>query len=160
MTNREKAIEQVKQIDDDTIYEWQVLAHTGHTSRWVEVYPDGYVVETEEADDSTTHWIDYPKKEVYSVHGICHSNSRYCDCIACTIINRYNDYLCGELEKKEFEEKFGFDPDSLQNEPFLKTLDDCEMIIDPEEIRIEMIESIRSIYNGYFDDEEEVEEEE
>lgn len=75
-------------------------SHRSHTHQWVEVYPDGTVCETEEVDDNTGHYLEYPNRPVATLLEIASSSSGYCDCDVCCAIKWYEDH---ELATSEWD---------------------------------------------------------
>lgn len=148
-TIREKAKENVQNLDYDTLNDWAVSAHTSRTHRWVEVHPDGDVSETEEADNNTTHWVDYPNKEVASIYEISAESCEPCNCDICCLYQDYEDgdkeeFLCGHSEE---------DWEYCQENTLEQALRDNDSLKSASDIRDEMLDNIDEIYYGYFDDE-------
>lgn len=152
MTIREQVKQIIANYDDDKLEQMLVKQHTGTTHEWIEVYPDGDVHEAEEADDNTTHWIEYPKKAVATLYDICHPNDCQCDCDDCTMYERFE-----EMTKEEFIDRY--DEDVWE---YCNTTSYEESIIDTnhdngiyaDDVRQWMLDNLGEIEQGYFDDEE------
>lgn len=150
-TIREQAKENVHKLSNDTLNDWAVSEHTSNTHRWVEVHPDGQVSETEEADNNSSHWIDYPNKEVASIYEISTASCEPCNCDICCMYRHYED--C-DGDKEEFlyshsEE----DLEYCQENTLEQALRDNDSLKSASDIRDEMLDAIDEIYYGYFDDE-------
>ncbi len=148
-TIREKAKENVQELSYETLHDWAVSEHTSRTHRWVEVHPDGDVSETEEADNNTTHWVDYPNKEVASIYEISAESCEPCNCDICCLYQDYEDgdkeeFLCGHSEE---------DWEYCQENTLEQALRDNDSLKSASDIRDEMLDNIDEIYYGYFDDE-------
>lgn len=148
---RRKAIEFVENMDDNDLRDMVVRGHDMRTHQWVECFPDGSVSETEEADNNTTHWIDYPNKAVATIYSICRAGCG-CNCDICTM---YSDF--GSMEKDEFVERYSEDDWDYCND---NSLDEAILEykrnndgLSGEDIREQMIDAIEEIEHGYFDDE-------
>lgn len=150
-TIREKAKAYVESLDYKTLNDWAIKDHTSQTHMWVQVYPDGQVSETEEADNNTTHWIDYPDKEVLSVYEISTASCEPCNCDICCMYRHYED--C-DGDKEEFLYSHSEDDwDYCQENTLEQALRDCDYLKSTSDIREEMLDAIDEIYYGYFDDE-------
>lgn len=154
-TNREKAIEYVNAMDIDMLDGMVVRRHDGSTHQWVECFPDGTVSETEEADNRTTHWINYSDKEVANIYDICKESAEHCNCDVCTMYEDFED-----MDKDEFIERYSEDDWDYCNENSRE-----EAILNFEsdngglsgvDIREQMVDGIKGIEYGYFYDEDEV----
>lgn len=145
----------------DAVYEWDVYdlddmvvrAHDMSTHQWVECEPDGDVHETEEVDNNTSHWIDYPNKEVACIYTICQERAGVCNCDICTMYRHFED-----MDKEEFIERYSEDDWNYCNE---HSLDDAILDfehendgLNREDIREQMVDAIKGIEYGYFDDED------
>ena len=150
-TLRQKAIDFVNNMTDDEFDRLVVLGHDTHSHNWMEVYPNGNVHEAEEADNNTTHWIEYPKKSVASIYNIHNECAEACNCDICTMYRRFNDD-----EKESFIEDYGQEEWDYCNQN-----NQMEAILDHEhdngfygdDIREQMVSAIKDIEYGYFDDE-------
>lgn len=157
MTNREKAIQYVKELDDDFFSDLIVRSHNNQTHKWIEVYPNGNVHETEEADNNTSHWVEYPKKEVECIYDIHQESCEACSCDTCYEYRNFE-----ELSKEEFIEEYSEEAWNYWQKYGLESalLDVAhDNGVYEEDIRDEIIRNIENIYHGYFDDEDDAEEE-
>ena len=152
-TNREKAIEHVNAMDIDELNDMVVRTHGALTHQWVEVYPNGTVHETEEPDNNTSHWIDYPNKAVCNIYDIRRESAQSCNCDICTM---YDDF--DNMDKDEFIERYSKEEWEYCN---VVSFDDAILEAErdndgltAEDIREQMISAIEKIEHGYFDDEE------
>ena len=151
-TFREKAIEYVNKMTDEELDRLIIMGHDTHSCKWIEVYPNGTVHETEEADNNTSHYIQYPNKEVASIYMIHRECAEACNCEICTMF-RWFEYE----SKEEFIERYSENDWNYCNNKKLE-----EAILDQEhenglysdDIREQMITAIEDIEYGYFDDEE------
>lgn len=145
----------------DTVYEWDVddlngmvvRAHSANSHEWVECMPDGTVHDTEEADNNSSHWIDYPNKAVASIYEICAASGAACDCDICTMYRHFED-----MDKDEFIVFYSEEDWNYCNE---NSLDDAILDFERENdgltgeaIREQMIDAIKEIEYGYFEDED------
>lgn len=153
-TLRENAIQQVKDMEYDYLRSLVIKSHDTNSHKWMEVTPDGNVHETEEADNNTTHWIDYPNKEVATIFNINNESCEACNCDICVM------YRHAEDGKEAFIEDYGHTEEEWDycNET---SLDDAILEferdndgLDGESIREQMIDAIEEIDYGYFDDEQ------
>lgn len=153
-TLRENAIQQVKDMEYDYLRSLVTKSHDTNSHKWMEVTPDGNVHETEEADNNTTHWIDYPNKEVATIFNINNESCEACNCDICVM------YRHAEDGKEAFIEDYGHTEEEWDycNET---SLDDAILEferdndgLDGESIREQMIDAIEEIDYGYFDDEQ------
>lgn len=149
---RHKAIAFVEEMTDDELDDMVVRSHDGTTHQWMEVEPDGTVHETEEIDNNTTHWIDYPTNEVPSIYNICSESAEACSCDICTMYRHFED-----MDKEEFIESYSEEDWDYCNET---SLDDAILEFERdnggltgEDIREQMITAIEELEYGYFDDE-------
>lgn len=153
-TNREKAIEYINVMDVYDLNFLVVRAHDMRTHQWVECEPDGDIHEAEEVDNNTLHWIDYPNKEVAKIYDICQESAEPCNCDICTMYRDSED-----MGKEEFVEHYSEDDWNYCNETSLNdAILDFERENDgrtAEGIREQMIDAIKEIEYGYFDDEDE-----
>lgn len=140
-------------MDIDELNDMVVRSHDMSTHQWVECMPNGTVHETEEADNNTSHWIDYPNKEVAAIYNICSASGEACNCDICTMYRHFED-----MDKEEFIERYSEDDWNYCNET---SLDDAILDFERnnggltgEDIREQMIAAIEKIEHGYFDDEE------
>ena len=148
-TIREQAKDFVNGLDYDTVNEWTIAQHSSMTHMWVQVYPDGQVSETEEADNNTTHWIDYPDKQVASIYEISRATAEPCGCDICTMYRHFE-----EEDKEDFIAMYGEEDWEYCNEtPYEEALRDCDMLKRNSDILHEMLDAIDNIDYGYFDDE-------
>lgn len=150
---RQRALDTVYEWDVDDLDDMVVRAHDMHTHQWVECEPDGTVHETEEADNNTSHWIDYPNKEVASIYEICQESAEHCNCEICTMYRWFADE-----DEEEFIERYSEEDWNYCNE---NSLDDAILDFERENdgltgeaIREQMIDAIKEIEYGYFDDED------
>ena len=156
---RRKAIEYVVEgMSDDELNDMVVRSHDRTTHQWMECYPDGSVSETEEVDNNTTHWIDYPNKAVAAIYNICSESAESCSCDICTMYRHFED-----MDKDEIIERYSEEDWDYCN---ATSLDDAILEFESEngglageDIREQMITAIEGIEYGYFDDEEEGEDE-
>ena len=150
-TMRQKAIDFVNNMSDEELDRLLVCGHDTNSHKWVEVYPNGDVNETEEADNNTTHWIDYPKKQVACIFNICYESAESCNCPVCRL---YNDFET--LNHNAFYELY-----SEKDWDYCNEHSRFDSIIDSEHdegnysesIREQMLEAISEIEYGYFNDE-------
>lgn len=152
-TLRENLKNSLTSISDSIIQDWWVDKHTACSCKWVEVYPNGTWAVTEEVSANTTHWLDYPNKQIESIYHICDSSSQYCDCWVCTL-NR--DYDNEEMTDEEFEQEYEFTRESIKDDSFKQLVADYYHNKDVYEcqVRDELINAVDNIEYGYFDDEE------
>ena len=151
MKLREKAIESVRQISDNQLKQVLIDSHLCMNHKWVCVYPDGSISETEEADNNTTHWVSYPEKEVVNIYTISTATCEPCNCDICVEFRHFE-----RLDKQEFIEAYGEDEWNYCNETELENaiLEYCrDNGISQYDIVDEMIDNIEGIEYGYFDDE-------
>lgn len=149
---RRKAIEYVEEMADEDLNDMVVRAHDMSTHQWVECEPDGTVHGTEEVDNNTTHWIDYPNEIVACIYEICSASGGACNCDTCTMYKHFND-----MDKDEFVERYSEEDWNYCNE---HSLDDAILDFEREndgltgeDIRKQMIDAIEDIEHGYFEDE-------
>ena len=150
-TMRQKAIDYVNGLTDEQLDRLLICGHDTNSHKWIEVYPDGTVNEAEEADNRTSHYINYPDKPVATIYNINDECAEACNCDVCTMYRRFLD-----CDKEEFIEDYGQDDYDYCNE---NTQD--EAILDHEhengnygeDIRTQMLDAINEIEHGYFDDE-------
>lgn len=150
-TLRQKAIEFVNNMTDEELDRLIVMGHDTHSQKWMEVYPNGNVHETEEADNNTSHYISYPDKEVAGIYEIHSQCAEACNCDVCVMYRWFENE-----DKEDFIERYSEDDWNYCNE---NTLHDA--ILDCEHdngnyadgIREQMIAAIEDIEHGYFDDE-------
>ena len=152
-TNREKAIEYVNAMDIDNLEDMVVRTHGNLTHQWVEVYPNGIVHETEEPDNNTSHWIDYPNKAVANIYDICRESAEPCNCDICTMYRDFED-----MDKEDFiecysEEDWDYCNENSREEAILNFESDNGGL-SGEDIREQMVDAIKGIEYGYFDDED------
>ncbi len=149
MNNRQLAIKQVNEMDDDYFWELIVRGHETESCEWIEVNPSGHVHETSESDNYTRHFIEYPDKEVadiFTIHIDC--AEAYCRCDLCMMYQNFRN-----MPKEEFIDSYSEDEYEYVSITSLE-----EAILDMSEIscdnvRSEIIENIEKIAYGYFDDE-------
>lgn len=150
---RQRALDAVYEWDVDDLDDMVVRAHDMSTHQWVECEPDGDVHETEEADNNTSHWIDYPHKQVATIYEICEESAGGCNCDICTMYEHFAD-----MDKDEFIEKY-----SKEEWEYCNVVSFDDAILEAERdnggrtaegIREQMIDAIKEIEYGYFDDEE------
>lgn len=149
-TIRQQAIEFVKKLDDEVLKNMLISSHTSTTHQWMQVYPDGSVSKTEEADNNTRHYVSYPDKEVANIYNISNANCG-CNCDICTLYNHFES-----LTKEEF-----LDIHNEDDFDYCNTYTREEAIYDyctengayPEDIREQMLYAINEIEYGYFEDE-------
>lgn len=150
---RRKAIEYVEEMSDEELDDMVVRSHDMSTHQWVECEPDGTVHETEEADNNTSHWIDYPNEEVATIYEICRESAGRCNCDTCTMYRHFADY-----DKDEFVDRYSEDDwDYCNNTKLEEAILDYERENDGltgEGIREQMMDAIEEIEYGYFDDED------
>lgn len=148
-TIREQVKREIENYKYESLVRFLVKQHTSCTHQWLQVYPDGKICETEEADDYTSHYISYPDKEVACLYDIALSNACYCDCDTC---KQYSDI--DELDKEDFVYTWGEDIyEYCLHEPFEQGLiDECPAGWHLDMIK-EMLETLNDIPYGYFDDE-------
>ena len=154
-TIRQNAIQQVKDMEQSYLEKLVVKSHDTHSHKWMEVTPDGRVRETEEADNNTTHWIDYPNKEVASIYNISNESCEACNCDICTMYRHAEDGKDAFIEDYgHTEEEWAYCNETSQDD----AIDNYELDnggLDGEGIREQMIEAIEEIKYGYFNDEDE-----
>ena len=150
---RQRALDAVHDWDDDELDDMIVRFHTNYTHQWVECYPDGTVSETEEADNNTTHWVKYPKKAVASIYNICDAGGSCCDCDICTMYRHFEDMDKEEFIESYSEEDWDYCNENSREEAILVFERDNDGL-SSEGIREQMIDAIKEIEYGYFDDEE------
>lgn len=150
---RQRALDAVYEWDVDELNDMIVRSHGANSHKWVECMPDGTVHETEEADNNTSHWLDYPNKEVATIYEICQERAGYCNCDICTMYRWFADE-----DKEEFIERYSEEDWNYCNETSLSdAILDFERENDGltgEAIREQMIDAIEEIEYGYFDDED------
>lgn len=144
----------IEEIAGTNHKEWCVQSHRSHTHQWVEVYPDGTVCETEEADDNTGHYLEYPNRPVATLLEIASSSSGYCDCDVCCAIKRYEEYLRNEMDAEEFNQLTGYDAAEFDEYSLHDLYEDHELATSEWDYVEEMLDALESIEYGYFDDEE------
>ncbi len=152
MKTREKAINAINNLDADVLKEYLIGSHSTRSHRWVEVEPDGEVHQTEECDNYSTHWIDYPHKEVAEIYEISRNSAEPCSCAMC---REYRDFK--SMDKEDFVESYSQDSYEYWRDTDIDTaLYDFETDNGrfPEDIREEMIDAVDGIEYGYFDDED------
>ncbi len=155
-TMRQKAIQQVKDMEYSYLKKLVVESHDTNSHKWMEVTPDGNVHETEEADNNTGHYISYPDKPVVSVFNINDESCEACNCDICVM------YRHAEDGKEVFIEDYGHTEEEWDY--CNKTSQDDAIVeyesgnggLNAESIREQMIEAIEGIERGYFEDEEEI----
>lgn len=145
-TIRETAKENATELISENIDRYNELAHLSHNHIWLEAYPDGNVTEAEEPDNNTTHWIDYPTKEVASILTI--AKCEYCDCDACASWRQSSD---DDITDEEFESRWGFSKEDVGND-FARHLRDYDAY--DGDIEYNALVAIDEIEYGYFDDEQ------
>lgn len=152
-TIRQKAIDYINNMSDDELDRMVVCTHDTNSHKWMEVYPNGNVHETEEADNNTTHWIKYPTKKVACIWDIHQERAEACPCDICTMYRHFKD-----MDKEEFVGRYSEEDWDYCNET---NLDDAILEFERdndglygEDIREQMIYAIEEIEYGYFDDEE------
>lgn len=150
---RQRALDAVHDWDDDELDDMVVRGHTGSTHQWVECCPDGSVWKVEEADNNTTHWIDYPNKAVASIYDICRAGGSRCDCDICTMYRHFEDMDKEEFIESYSEEDWDYCYENSLKEAILVFERDNDGL-SGEGIREQMIDAIKEIEYGYFDDEE------
>ena len=144
-TKREIAKENITKLINENIDRYNELSHTCHNYLWLEVYPDGTANETEEVSPMTTHWIDYPKKNVANVLSI--AQGFYCDCDAC---ESYKQAFDDEITDDDFKSKWGYDKGDVDKN-FAQHLKDYEAY-DYDMVG-NACDNIDDLYFGYFEDE-------
>jgi len=145
-TLREIAKENASKLISENIDRYNELAHLSHNHIWLEAHPNGDVTEAEEADRNTTHWIDYPNKEVESIYTI--ANCEYCDCDVCASWQQSGD---DDITDEEFESRWGFSKEDVGND-FCSHLRDYDAYNG--DIEDDALAAIDDIEYGYFDDEQ------
>jgi len=151
-TLREQAKAYVNAMSDDELESMIVRAHATNSHKWVECMPDGTVHETEEADNNTTHWIDYPRKAVATIYNIANECAGACNCDTCTMYRQLT-----ECDEEEWVERWGQDALDYCKTYTLEQalLDDArEAGISSETIREQMLDAIDELEHGYFNDED------
>lgn len=159
LSNKAKARQQIQALSDKKINNWVVAQHHSSTHRWVEVYPNGDIVITEEADDNTSHYIDYPDTEVACLYEIASSNSWNCGCDTCAMYEQYweldNDEYSADAKeelREEFIEKWG--EEMLEycehNEWGDVILEEAD--INADDIRELMYQALNDIDDDYWED--------
>lgn len=149
---RHKAIAFVEDMSDAELDDMVVRSHNGSTHQWMEVEPDGTVHETEEVDNNTTHWVEYPTKEVAAIYNICSESAEACSCDICVMYRWFS-----VEDKEEFIDRYSEEDWDYCNE---NSLDDAILEFERdnnglcgEDIREQMIDAIKEIEYGYFEDE-------
>ena len=152
-TLRQNAIQQVKDMENSYLMRLVVKSHSTNSHKWVEVTPDGNVHEAEEADNNTTHWIEYPNKEVASIFNINNESCEACGCDICVMYRHAEDGKEAFIEDYgHTEEEWAYCNETSQDEAIIEyELDNGGL--DGEGIREQMIEAIEEINFGYFNDE-------
>ena len=148
---RDRAIKEVKNWEDDYLTELLIRSYLNHSHEWIEIETDGTIHEAEEADNNTTHWIDYPNKEVANIYNIHMESAEACNTEVCIL---YRDFE--KMDKESF-----IDRHSLEEWEYVNDTDFKEAVIDElhcnsvfeDDVREEIVENIRNIEIGYFDDE-------
>lgn len=153
-TLRQSAIHQVKNLEYSYLRRLVVMSHDTNSHKWIEVRPDGMVYQTEETDNNTTHWINYPNKEVASIFNINDESCEACNCDICRM------YRHAEDGKEAFIDDYGHTEDEW-NYCIVTNKDDAIVEyeienggLEGEGIREQMIDAIEEIEYGYFNDEQ------
>ena len=149
---RHKAIEFVEEMDDEKLDDMVVRAHDGSTHQWMQCFPDGTVSETEEVDNNTTHWIDYPDKAVANIYNICPASAGACSCDTCTMYRHFEDMSKEVFIDRYSEEDWDYCNRTSLDDAILESERDNDGLCGGD-IREEMISAIEEIEYGYFDDE-------
>lgn len=148
---RDRAIKEVKNWEDDYLTELIFRSYLNHSHEWIEIETNGTIHEAEEADNNTTHWIDYPNKEVANIYNIHMESAEACNTEVCIL---YRDFE--KMDKESF-----IDRHSLEEWEYVNDTDFKEAVIEElhcnsvfeDDVREEIVENIRNIKIGYFDDE-------
>ena len=151
-TMRQKAIDYVNNMSAEELDGLLVEAHEYRTHKWMEVYPNGNVYETEEPDNLTRHYIKYPTKEVANIYDIRQERGESCGCEICSMYRDFKD-----MDKEEFVDSYSEEDWNYCNKYeredaiiyYEHDNDSCG-----EDIRKHMLSAIDQIYYGYFDDED------
>lgn len=151
ITLREKAKAWVSAMSDEVLDSMLVRGHLTNSHKWVECYPDGSIHEAEDADNNTTHWIDYPHKAVASIYNIAYQCAEACNCDICNMYGHFRYY-----DKKNFityysKEDWDYCNEHNQIDAILAFERDNGS--DSETIRQKMLDAIDNIDFGYFLDE-------
>ncbi len=150
-TMRQKAIDYVNNMSDEELDRLLVEEHEYRTHKWMEVYPNGNVHETEEPDNRTSHYINYPDMEVANIYDIHPECAESCGCDICSMYRDFKD-----MDKEEFVDSYSEEDWNYCNEHERE-----DAILDyehdngsyGEDIREHMLSVINQIDYGYFDDE-------
>lgn len=148
---REQAIESIENEDDDFFRDIVLKGHETNSHKWLQCYPDGSISETEEADNNTRHYINYPDTEVANIYDIARESCESCGCDTCIAYRDFN-----EIEKDEFVEKWDEDTwDYCHDTRYEDALVDDFYNAGGSfgDIKADIIDAIKAIKNGYFDDE-------
>lgn len=151
-TLREQAKAYVNAMSDDELHSMIVRGHDTNSHKWVECMPDGTVHETEEADNNTTHWIDYPHKAVATIYNIANECAEACNCDTCTMYRHVAEYDEEELVERWGQETLDYYKTYSREQALLD--DAREAGISSETIREQMLDAINEIEHGYFNDED------
>lgn len=149
---RQRALDAAYDWDIDNLNDMVVRSHDGSTHQWVECEPDGDIHKTEEVDNNTTHWIDYPNKAVASIYNICQESPEHCNCDVCTMYRWFSEENKGEFIERYSEEDWDYCCENSLEEAILEFERDNDGL-SGEGIREQMIDAIKEIEYGYFDDE-------
>lgn len=151
-TLREQAKAYVNAMSDDEIDSMIVRGHDTNSHKWVECMPDGTVHETEEADNNTTHWIDYPRKAVATICNIADECAEACNCDICCMYRRFRDGDKEDFIADYSEEDWNYCNEHTQEQAILEYEHDNGNY--GEDIREQMLAAIDEIEYGYFNDED------
>ena len=149
LTKREKAIQFINSLPEEYFIRLVVRSHDNVNHEWIEVQPDGSVNEAEEPDNNTTHWIKYPDKEVAAIYNIHDESAEPCNCDVCTMYRHFEYFSKEEFIERYNENDWNYCNDATRAEAILEDADSLSKL----SIQDTMIDGIKSIEYGYFDDE-------
>lgn len=161
MTAREKALAYVHSYDQEYLSDLIVRGHSTHSHEWLAVEPDGVVHEIEDSDNSTRHYVNYPDKPVKNIYDIHSQSAESCNCDVCSMYRRYEDVVDGAMDEEDFIKTYGAgayercENNSLESAILDKSHDEG---VYESDVHDKIIEAINNIPYGYFEDEEEPEE--
>ena len=140
---RTKVINAILNLDSRELRNIHVYSHTLHDHAYVGVYPDGDVINCIDGEDVEC---------LYEI-----TTGGYCNCDICSLYSNYDS-----MDKDEFIESYGEEEyqycSDVAYEDALMEYNNENGIYDVTIID-EMLEALDSIPYGYFEDEEEDEEE-